>query len=139
MLTSTDNDEAAIECNIHRARQKWSMIGRILSTKHVSPRAMACFYKAIIQSVLLYGSKSWVLTRRTLQKLNSFHHCCARFITGRHIQENPDGTWTCPSTVETLEQAGLWTIQEYIQRRVDTITPYAQERDIFRKCQASSP
>ena len=114
ILDNEDNDEAAVQRNIARARQKWGMIGRILSQNHTSPQAMASFYNAIIQSVLLYGSESWVLTQTMLRQLESFHHRCTRYITGRHICKLPDDTWECPNTAETLEQAGLWTISQYI-------------------------
>jgi hypothetical protein len=71
---------------------------------------MATFYKAIIQSVVLYGGKSWVLTKRMMLSLRSFHHRCARFITGDRIREMPDGSWSCPKNAKVLEKAGLWTM-----------------------------
>jgi hypothetical protein len=70
---------------------------------------MATFYKLIVQSVLLYGSESWVLKKYMVGKLNSFHHMCARFITGRHIQQI-DEEWIYSNTQETIKQANLLTI-----------------------------
>jgi hypothetical protein len=60
ILQSNDKDMAAVTNNLQRARTKWGQIGRILSRKGANPRSMATFYKAIVQSVLLYGSESWV-------------------------------------------------------------------------------
>ena len=100
---------------------------------------MASFYKAIVQSVLLYGAESWVISERTLLKLRSFHRRCARYITGQHIRENDDGSWTCPNSERTLEEAGLWTVEEYIERRRSTVMGYAVERSIYRRCTDSKP
>jgi hypothetical protein len=36
-----------------------------------------------------------------------------------------------------MEKAGVLTIEEYIQRRRDTILPYGQTRDIYGKCKSS--
>jgi hypothetical protein len=139
ILENRDNDLPAVEQNLRKARQKWGRIGRILSKESAKPRVMASFYKAIIQSVLLYGAESWVISQRTLSKLRSFHRRCARYITGMHIRENSDGSWTCPSSEETLEAAGLWTVEEYIRRRRSTVMRYATERSIYRRCLASKP
>jgi hypothetical protein len=69
-------------------------------------------YKLVIQSELLYGAKSCVLTERMMVSLRSFHHRCARFIAGDHIRQMPDGSWICPENAAVLEIAGLWTIDE---------------------------
>jgi hypothetical protein len=31
------------------------------------------FYKAVVQSVLLYGSKTWVLSKTVMARLEGFH------------------------------------------------------------------
>jgi hypothetical protein len=49
------------------------------------------FYKAVVQSVLLYGSETWVFPPKMLSKLEGFHKQIARRLTGRtpvyHRQE----------------------------------------------------
>jgi len=139
ILEDCDNDLPAVERNLMRARQKWGRIARILKKESADPRVMATFYKAIVQSVLLYGSESWVITGSIMMKLRSFHRRCARFITGQHIRENADGTWTCPNSEENLEKAGMWTVEEYIGRRRATVMSYAGERSIYRRCLSSQP
>jgi hypothetical protein len=62
-VEENDQDEPAIQRSLKRARAKWSKIGRILSREGANPRTMATFYKAIVQSTLLYGAESWVLTK----------------------------------------------------------------------------
>ena len=44
-------------------------------------RAWVEMYKTVAQSVLLYGSNSWVVTREMLKVLTAFHHQAARQIT----------------------------------------------------------
>jgi hypothetical protein len=80
-------------------------------------KAMASVYRAVVQAVLLYGSESWVTTIAIKKKLEAFHHKCARNITGQHIKENTDGSWTYPPSTKVLETAGLSTIKEYIQKQ----------------------
>jgi hypothetical protein len=38
--SSTDNDQAAINRDLQKARQKWGMIGRILAKKRANPKVM---------------------------------------------------------------------------------------------------
>jgi hypothetical protein len=91
IIRQDDNDLSAVEWNLKQARQEWGSIRRLLLKKSASPKTMAKFYKAIVQSVLLYGSESWVLSVHSKRKLESFHRRCARCITGRHIHPNEEG------------------------------------------------
>jgi hypothetical protein len=139
-VEENDKDEPAIQWNLNRARAKWSKIGRILSREGANPQTMATFYKAIVQSTLLYGAESWALTKRMMQNLRSFHRRCARHITGRNIRQDMEtGEWTCPDSETTLREAGLWTIEEYIERRKNTVMKFAQGRSIYRRCIKSQP
>lgn len=139
VVENSDNDGPAVNRNLTKARVAWGRLGRILSQEGANPASMASVYKAVVQAVLLYGAESWVLTLAMEKKLQSFHRRCARFITGQHIRQNPDESWTCPSSKTVLKQAGLWTIQEYIQRRRSTVLRFAQSRPIYQRCVASRP
>ena len=87
-------------------------------------RVMAKFYVATIQAILLYGSKSWVLTKKNLQKLNSFHLRAVRHMTGEHVRKKQDGTWEYPIHSALLTKCGLKPITEYITRRRTTLWTY---------------
>jgi hypothetical protein len=139
ILSDDDSDEAAVARNLKRARQKWGMIGRVLSRKGADPKSMARFYMAVVQSVLLYGSETWVLTKWMEKSLESFHRRCARFLTGRSIWKDADEVWHYPSSSETLKQAGLEPIEEYIRRRKETIMKFAEKREVYAACVASTP
>ena len=78
---------AAIESQLVKARGVWGRIGKVIKKKSFSnPRVMSIFYKVIVQTVLLYGAESWVLNTHSRNKINSFHHRCSRYITGKHIR-----------------------------------------------------
>ena len=139
VVKKNDDDWPTVNRNIRRAQSAWGSLRRILSREGAEPRAMATIYKAVVQAVLLYGSETWVLSLAMEKKLNSFHHCCARYITGQHIRQNPDESWTCPSSKDVLAQAGLWTIKEYVRRRRNTVTKDIGARFIYRQCETSLP
>jgi hypothetical protein len=137
MVTNKDNDNKAIKTNIAKARQKWGLIGRFLKREGANPKTMAVFYKAITQSVLLFGSETWVITKDKMRELKSFHHHCARVIARIPIQQKSDGSWFCPPTKNVLEKTGLFSIEKYIRRRRSTVLEYAATTRLLEKCKAS--
>jgi hypothetical protein len=76
-ITSQDNDQQAARENLQKARQRWTMIARVLARENATPRISAMFYKATIETVLLYGFETWVVTDEILKLLTSFHHSVA--------------------------------------------------------------
>ena len=44
-------------------------------------QARGVMYNAVVQSVLLYGIESWVVTGKMLKVLKAFHHRLAQWIT----------------------------------------------------------
>ena len=50
------------------------MIVRVLGRMGATVQAQGSMYKALDQSVLLYGSESWVVTGEMLKVLTEFHH-----------------------------------------------------------------
>ena len=66
-------------------------MGWILKTENESPKTMGRFYMKVVQSVLLYGSESWVIGTSSWKMLNSCQ--CARHMVGRHIIHLSDDTW----------------------------------------------
>ena len=49
---------------------------------------MAKFYMVIVQSVLLYGADSWVITKKHWRMLWSFHNRAARHMMNMHIKKS---------------------------------------------------
>jgi hypothetical protein len=58
LLSQDDNDIQAVRSQLCKARGTWARVGQVLRRENAPPRVSAKFYKAIVQSVLLYGSKT---------------------------------------------------------------------------------
>jgi hypothetical protein len=58
-------------------------------------------------------------------------------LTGDFIRQDEEGGWICPKSEEVLKKAGVLTIEEYIQRRRDTIMKYDETRNMYGKCKSS--
>jgi hypothetical protein len=111
----TGSDWPAIQYNIKKAQQQWAKISKILTWEGSSPKVMGYYYKAVCQAILLYGYKTWVITQAILNKLESFHHRVARWISRHRIHPDPNtGEWIYPPIDITLATAGLRPLQEYI-------------------------
>ena len=136
IVSEDDDDTPAIEANIKKAKAKWAMYKKLLTREHASRRVMGHFYKAIVQSILSYGAETWVITPKHMQKLRTFHRSCARYITRRFIRPANDGTdeWIYPSSESVLDEAGLFEIEVYIQRRRDTVFNFVKNREIYQEC-----
>jgi hypothetical protein len=140
-LSADDSDNAAVSLNISKATRTWFGMYRILSSDGADSKTMARFYLAVVQAKLLYGSETWVLSRRLLDRLEHFHARCARYIAHRHIRRLPDNTWEYPPTLEILDACSLSTIQTYIAKRKTTLlNHYAQSHSaLYRRCITSTP
>jgi hypothetical protein len=125
--------------NLARARAKWASMRRFLVRDAADPRTKATFYRTLVLYVLLYGSESWVLRGDLMRQLRRFHTRCRRGLTGEFIRQDEEGEWEwiCPKSEEVLKKAGVLTIEEYIERRRETIMKYAQTRNRYGKCKSS--
>ena len=141
---SADNDDwPAVLANIRKARSRWALVRKVLVRDTASPRVSGYFYKAVVQSVLLYGAETWVLTDPLIRKLEAFHHGVARRITGSQARFcRATSEWSAPPIAEVLERAGLLTIREYIGRRqtkaIEYIRPIYQEATAARHSGSST-
>jgi hypothetical protein len=95
---------------------------------------MGVFYKAVIQSVLLYGSETWVITKQKYQLLNTFHVTAARRISRLTFcyNENTD-IWERPPAKLALERAGLQPMIAYLQKRRTYIQEFAHTLDDYQR------
>jgi hypothetical protein len=86
ILSQDDSDLSACVRNIQRATLQWAAVSKVLKREGVSKESFARLYKVIVSTVLLYGSDTWVVTRRMEELLTSFHNRCLRHITRRFIR-----------------------------------------------------
>ena len=91
-------------------------------------------YKAVTNSVLLYGSASWVVMGAMLNFLEGFHHRAAWQITVMLETHGAGGEWEYPLVVAALEAAVIHPIMEYIRRRQAAIAEKVACRPIYELC-----
>ena len=76
-----------------------------------------------MQSILLYGSETWVVSDQMEGKLNAFHKQVIRRLTGRHpVFLEEENRWDYPSFCGALEEVGMRSIGEYITQQRRTLT-----------------
>ncbi len=93
---------------------------------------------AMVQPVLLYGSKTWVLSKAVLARLEGFHLRAAYKMAKRHVpRRGPNREWIYPKSANVLEECGMHTIQHYIDEHRQTIAAYVVDRSIFTECRES--
>ncbi len=84
----------------------------------------------IVSTVLLYGSDTWVVTRRMEELLTSFHDRCLRHITRRFIRctDTENDIWVSPSLTGVLAEALLLNLRPamyYVRARRNGLLRYA--------------
>ena len=67
----------------------------------------------IVSAIRLYGSETWLITKRIEDLLTSFHNRCARTIGKTFIRKTGGDEWVYPSLAETLKQAHLRPLRYY--------------------------
>jgi hypothetical protein len=135
LLSSDDDDWPAVLRNMAKTRQRWAYISRILRREGATPRISAMFNKAVVQTVLLFGSESWVLTPSMLDKLEGFHRQITRRLTGRSpVYLRSEGTWQYQPLGNAMEDAGLYSMTEFITRRRNKLVDYVATRSIYTMC-----
>ncbi len=85
LLLQDDNDVQAMRSQLCKARGTCARIGQVLRRENALLRISAKFYQAIVQSVLLYGSKMWVLSKAIMARLEGFHICVAYWMAKEHV------------------------------------------------------
>ena len=82
LLTETDDNWPVVAGNIKKARRSWGRLSRVLGREGADPKVSRTFYIAVKQVVLLFGSETWVLTKKMEEALDTFQGRVARKITG---------------------------------------------------------
>ena len=62
LISAVDNDWAAVVRNLGKAWAVWRRMTRILSREGAEPQGPSFFFKAVVQSVMLFGAEKWVVT-----------------------------------------------------------------------------
>ena len=90
-MAFNNSDWADLYQNLRKAWCWWGMVEKVSMRTGVAVRARAMLYKALVQMILLYGIKRWVVTGEMLKVLDGFHHRVARQMLGKKDHRTVDG------------------------------------------------
>ena len=92
---------------------------------------------AVVQAVILFGSKTRVMTPRLEEYLKGFHQRATRRMVGMVPKRQQDGTWVYPPIGAALEIVVLEKIGVYIVCRHNMVLRYIATRPIMDLCLAA--
>ncbi len=120
ILAQEDDDLWAVRQQIMQGDMGESRTGP--DGRQHSAKGQRKVYKAVMQSILLYGSKTWNLTTATLAWLEGFHIRAAYRMAEKHKpKKGPHHGWVYPRSSNVLQECGMATILHYINVRRATI------------------
>jgi hypothetical protein len=135
MMAQDDDDIHAIRAQLRKARATWARVGQVLWSENASPPIAVRFYQAIVQAILLYGSKTWVISRTALVRLEGFHIRAAyRMAKTNKPKRGSGNVWEYPRSEDVLKECGMKTMEEYIRICRQTIATYVATRPILAEC-----
>ena len=111
VLLVVDDDWPMVVRNIVNTRTLWWRIPRILSREGARLRVSGFFFNAVIQSVLLFNSDSWVVTPHMDRYLRGFQDQVTRILTGRLPWQSLNGRWENTLAEAEKVEAGFETME----------------------------
>ena len=107
------------------------MIGR----KGADPKVSRAFYITVTQTVLLFGSETWILTPRMEKALDSFHSRFAKNITRIQPRQRKYGSWIYLPKAGLMKETEMVVIHASITRRQNTVAQSIVTRLILDLCE----
>ena len=83
VLSESYNNCLAVICNLRIARQKWERLSWLLGREGSYERTSGMFYIAVVQSVLLYGLETWLVSLMIGKTMGGFQHQVIQRLMGR--------------------------------------------------------
>jgi hypothetical protein len=115
LLAQDNDDPQAIRQQMQKAWGVWAQVGQVLHGENVTPWVATKNYNAVVQAILLYGSKTWNLTAPALARLEGFHiHVAYKMVREHRPRCGANHAWTYPRLADVLEAGGMQMIAEYI-------------------------
>ncbi len=135
MMAQDDNNTQAVRAQLRKARATWARVGKVLWGENTSLTVAAKFYLAVVQAILLYGSKTWVISLQAMARLEGFHIRAAWRMAQTHkLRQGPQKEWVYPRSEDVLKECGMKTIAEYAQINWQMIAVYVATRPILQEC-----
>jgi hypothetical protein len=105
ILAQEDDDARAVRQQIKKAQAIRARVSQVLTAENTPLMVSAKFYKAIVQSVLVYGSETWNLTTTALAWLEGFHIRTAYRLAEKHkLKKGPHHEWVYPWSSDALQE-----------------------------------
>ena len=87
-------------------------------------RVSGFFFRAAIQSVLLFGVDTWVVNPHMVRVLGGLQDQVARQLTGRIPRQRLDRKWEYTLAEAAREKAGFELMETYIRQSQNTVALY---------------
>ena len=116
-MDRSDNNWLAVLQNFSKACMVCNRLGKMLLQEGSDPQVSAIFYRAVVQSVLIFGLETWVFPYTMSRKIEGVHVGFLRRITRQRAVQQKDGTWRKVAAEMVLEKAGTQPLGTYIERR----------------------
>jgi hypothetical protein len=94
LMTTTNDVSLEIQRRIQTANRCFFGLRKHLQSSHLSHQTKFTIHKTLIRPVLLYGSETWVLTKREENQLLVFERKVLRTICGPKMVSTGEGTTT---------------------------------------------
>ena len=95
---------------LSKARGAYTKLSRIWKSKEITKRTKLKLYKALVLSVLLYGSETWKMNKGDDKAIDIFHHKCLRRILKINWQDHI-------SNEEVLRRAKMEPLSREVKKR----------------------
>ena len=105
---------ADVECRVAKASKAFVALRKaVFLDWNLFLRTKRKVYQACVLSVLLYGAECWILLRRQVKQLNTFHHRCIRSILGISNMQQWDERITMADVRER------WGDEELVDEKIE--------------------
>ena len=74
MVAYNNSDWEDLYHNLRKAWRRWEMARKVMLKTGATVRARGIMYKAVVQSMLLHRSESWMVTGAILKVIEGFNH-----------------------------------------------------------------
>ena len=83
VMTTEDDEWTVVVGKLRKDQKSWAQMASIMVQEGAFSWVLGVLFKAVVQTVLLLGSETWVLITRMGKILGSFQNRVTRKITGR--------------------------------------------------------
>ena len=114
VLTASDDVCLEVVGNLMKLRKRWAWMSIILGQEVEDPRTPSKFYKTVVQTTLLFGSETWVMSPRIGGTMGSYHYRVACRMAKMHLRRDITGRWFYPMLYGAIKSVGVEEVETYV-------------------------